>query len=550
MMTVRQHRVALCFSANLAFWLSLIFAGLPAPFVDDMFYLGAGLELGRSGQLINPWLLGHFPGTDHFIVYPPLFFYIVAAWTKILGVSTWALAALWAICSAIATTFFARFLERAFGISIWWPVSQALLFGALAYSGFRPEFVGFAFLFAGLYYVFYGQGRAVEAAGVFLLGLSVLAAPVLLGIVFAIAAVWLWHNRRDRRALVSMLFAGVAAGAVMLGMTALMIEGQVAEMVRAIGYHSQRWILLGETIHEGGGVRLGYFYFSSMIVLAALAAVKYAFRLPFEKLFLTLCFIVASYPFVKTIHVRPSIELLFRSFMVIGVIVEAIDVVMRVLAKRGLGTQLNGQLKRLAVAVFVCVTVLGHAYSVVRLQRLQLDGPLVAQTLQRIGEKKKEQEIKNILVDSLTARLVFDFTLPEGAKDWYFSESFPQYWPPTPSALRSDAIWVVHEQVLYRWTSDLIARGKVHWTNPQEINAAFRGRYYPTSSTVGLGNDNGESNMLDKTLRLTLRFPSIPPQLLPMNRAPICVVSNHEVATSDELNLLKAILAECSKSLS
>jgi hypothetical protein len=422
-----------------------------------------------------------------------------------------------------------------------------LLFGALAYSGFRPEFAGFAFLFSGLYYVFYGQSFARQAAGLFLLGVCVLAAPVLLGVVLANGGLWLWLNRRNQRALVSMLFLGLAAGAVMLGITALMIDGRLLEMVHATRHHGQRWILLGETEWEGGGARLGYFYVSSVVVLAALVTIRYIFRLPFENRFLILCFIVASYPIINMIHIRPSIEVLFRSFLAIGAILEAIDVAMRVLA---FDMRFNRWVQRLAFATCVCVTAVGHAYSVVHLQKLQLNGKLIETALERIREKRQEQVITNVLVDPLSARLVFDFALPDGAKDWYFSERFPQYWPPMPSALHSNAIWVVHEQILYKWTSDLIARGKILLPDPQEISAAFRGRYYPTARTVRLGNDSGQPTMLDKTLRLMLRFPSIPPQLLPMNRAPICVVSNRGTTTFDEIRLLKAILEQCSKSVS
>ncbi len=67
----------------LAFWIFLIFRGFPFPNVDDCPYVGPALSLANGHGLTNPLLGQQGP----FYYYPPIYFYLLAGWLKLWGIS-------------------------------------------------------------------------------------------------------------------------------------------------------------------------------------------------------------------------------------------------------------------------------------------------------------------------------------------------------------------------------------------------------------------------------------------------------------------------------
>src|SRR5208283_4171360 len=74
---------------------SLVFFGFlwlldfPKPFIDDLFYCGAALNMAGGGDLSNP-LLAWYPGQLFFYA-PPVHSYVLAGWLKFFGISAAAL---------------------------------------------------------------------------------------------------------------------------------------------------------------------------------------------------------------------------------------------------------------------------------------------------------------------------------------------------------------------------------------------------------------------------------------------------------------------------
>ncbi len=74
----------------------LIFFGIlwlldfPKPYVDDLFYTGAGLNMANGGDFSNSRLSRQF--AEHFaFYYPPFHEYVLAGWLKVFGISPAAL---------------------------------------------------------------------------------------------------------------------------------------------------------------------------------------------------------------------------------------------------------------------------------------------------------------------------------------------------------------------------------------------------------------------------------------------------------------------------
>ncbi|MEI8329806.1 MAG: hypothetical protein WCG14_07415 [Chlamydiia bacterium] len=73
---------------SLVLFIGLGMTGFPQPMIDDLFFIGAGLNLAMGKSFSNPMLdRQNFPGTLYF-VHPPLHSYALASWLKVFGVGT------------------------------------------------------------------------------------------------------------------------------------------------------------------------------------------------------------------------------------------------------------------------------------------------------------------------------------------------------------------------------------------------------------------------------------------------------------------------------
>src|SRR5277367_424148 len=72
--------------ASLFFFATLWSLDFPKPYIDDLFYCGAGLNLAGGGDFSNPLLeRQHFP-SHYFFLYPPIHSYAIAGWMKMFGI--------------------------------------------------------------------------------------------------------------------------------------------------------------------------------------------------------------------------------------------------------------------------------------------------------------------------------------------------------------------------------------------------------------------------------------------------------------------------------
>ncbi|MEI9998560.1 MAG: hypothetical protein WDO13_05030 [Verrucomicrobiota bacterium] len=70
-----------------AFWLGLFWLGYPLPKADDLWFNGAAFSLADGGPYANPYCptMAVVGGQEHFFVYVPLYVYVIAGWTELLG---------------------------------------------------------------------------------------------------------------------------------------------------------------------------------------------------------------------------------------------------------------------------------------------------------------------------------------------------------------------------------------------------------------------------------------------------------------------------------
>jgi hypothetical protein len=132
------------------FWAVLFVLGFPFPFTDDLWYIGAALQLHTAGQYANPScpFLATFGAMDPFYAYPPLYDYVLAGWLKVAGVSRASLALFQCGAGAVACLGLWRLLRRDNGWFL--PVGVTVTTATLLSSeGLRPDALGLGLLACG-----------------------------------------------------------------------------------------------------------------------------------------------------------------------------------------------------------------------------------------------------------------------------------------------------------------------------------------------------------------------------------------------------------------
>jgi hypothetical protein len=136
----------------IVFWLILFSLGYPPPHMDDLFFVGAPINLAQSGDFVNDWI---YPWSDRvidrFYVQPPFHQYLLAAWILLFGVNTKSFLLFQCFWYIIFSIFLALCLEKyKFSSLITW-CSIPLYAIAMSQVGLRTEAVGMAFFAIGIW---------------------------------------------------------------------------------------------------------------------------------------------------------------------------------------------------------------------------------------------------------------------------------------------------------------------------------------------------------------------------------------------------------------
>ena len=221
--------------------------GLPWPNVDDPTFLGAGIDLARTGQLVNhgidAWLTGF--GTTRFYVQLPFSVYSMALWFRLAGINTagllvfqwgWCLTGLWGLV---------RTLGR-FGVVPAWRLLLAALYllGMLSF-GLRPEPEAAGLLFLGLSLLDSAASFRRRLGALVLLGSGCLSYPIVLALAapFGAALAWLTlppaaaARGRGRALARAWVVPAVLAAAVTFLVFLAMIRGDLRVFLAVFNAH-------------------------------------------------------------------------------------------------------------------------------------------------------------------------------------------------------------------------------------------------------------------------------------------------------------------------
>lgn len=415
-------------------------AGLPAPAADDLSFIGAAFEISKGHGLLNPLFHEQF-GTDLYLAYPPFYFYILGCWLRLFGLRTVALIGFQLACYFLSGWLLALLLARRSLLPrfswLWACVFGGGFLCTLGTMGLRPEGCGFAAFLAGLA-VREKSGVGCKVGGWLLILGSLGIAPHTL--CFAAAAVAFltvfdWHT--DRNVLREWKFI-ILASALLWGLFVCAIGGRVTLFLNILGQNKGRVYLPFETaMRVGGWCAWGYeptrILWSLAVLLTALVAIlclSGGWRRSAGVRWLLLAFVGLAAATGMSMRIDVSRKeiwfmaallwslvvvayLIARGWVVIGIASLFVTMVATIWSERS------------SLSYFVVPHAVAPA--------------LRAEARALIGRYPN----RLVLVDSWSARYLFDYKLPANARDWTFGRRFPDMWPTSTSDVKKNEIWII-----------------------------------------------------------------------------------------------------------
>jgi hypothetical protein len=441
-----------------AFLLALVAAfyllrGMPWVHTDDLVFIGAGIDLERTGQLVNytmaGWMAGF--GTDKFYIQLPFSTYSLAFWIRLFGASATSFIVfewVWYVAGGFGL---ARVLG-CFGLPLGTRLLLAIMYlTLLIQTGFRPEAQAFGLLFLGLGLLDAAAPFWQKFAALLMLGFSLLTYPMTLALAVPFTVALLWRQcalgqmtlREWRRetARVWLLPGVLAVVAVVMSFLA-MIDFELVEFWSIFDAHRRSRVLPEGTVT--GYFRLITEYREALLMLP-----------PFLLLAASVLFVTWRWR-----QVEPEL----RALAIVCAIGAAGCISLY-------SVRAPGWVALLAFCA-ACSLAAGRGFRRYRWPiMLALSGLyvwsqafwIVNASLRRfpdaaVWRAAREAALrtgKEVVVDSSTARYVFDYQLPERTRFLVFSKP----WAGTEAVLfadKTDAVcWVVTAPTLDFFCADL-----------------------------------------------------------------------------------------------
>jgi len=403
----------------------LFFAGLyalsfPQPMCDDLFYIGAGLNLASGGDFSNPFLeRAAFPGPHHYFDHPPLFSYAVAGWLKLFGISARSLLAFQMLTYLlICRTTLAIFRRHHFPPLLEWLLPLAVA-SAFLPTGLRFEAFSVALTMAGLALM---DGGGLRLPGMFFgFLLLFLGASAASRVTFFSGALVLLALVNLRCRKVPVVTLGLTAGAAFLavfGLFLLMINGHLVE------FWQNYMFATNISKHAGGSPwrSLNHYLF----------VIQGITWLPLHLLWLAalpglLFFKDRELGRMGLFAALPVLLLLVMGALGDGVIWYVFLVLF--IAVAGWSSALSRFRRRTLQLIFTVALLAANArYGLVVAGLLggQIQaGPAGPAEVLVEARSLKSAPGHTVLIDQATARYVFDYRIPPGFLDWNYGTPLP-----------------------------------------------------------------------------------------------------------------------------
>ncbi|OKH40427.1 hypothetical protein NIES2119_02045 [[Phormidium ambiguum] IAM M-71] len=425
-----------------AFWTLFFLLGYPLPNIDDLFFTGAAINLSKGGEFTNPYLeaWNSVLISGKFYFQPPFYSYTLAAWLKIAGISTVSLRLFQFICYnifSLFTTLLLRFYGfprlTAFCITFIFALWHCNIYG----TGFRHDALGMAFLALGLWLLTHDNWWRYFL-GFSLLGSAVFTSPITLayGFSFGLAILVIniinlgGINNIDSRYIKQRTLSFFASLVIVFTLFLICINFELKIFISDF-LLSSSWrkavsmkglILFYEIMTQGYGFIL---YIPSYLIFLALIVIIFIKR----NLIFThhkILFVGLTFGMILNIWLYAFAFYFNFFFCWVGIIC------------------IIAMMKKAKLKTYAIISILIIYFSSQSLNIISwLDQKYVPEAkYQEIREFVNNQPNRKYAIDSVAARFVFDYKLPNNSIDWTFMEV-----PGTPKITAKDkpqdVTWIV-----------------------------------------------------------------------------------------------------------
>ncbi len=426
-------------------------AGYPLPHVDDLFYTGASIELARSGQLENPFLIvfSDSLGSLSFYSIPPALPYLLAAWIKCFGVSTVSLTGFHVFVQFLLVLVVYRVVRSLGGGTAG---SLAAAWVALIFPityGMRPDALAMLLAVAGCLLATQRTSLLV-LVGSLVAALAVLTHPLAAALVIP-PFFYLWcRSARHPMVFLKILGASLAGVLIAFALFLLAIRGELMEFMRVLA--ATRDLIMRPSLMNRPAEFVTAFTMGQQLWLTAPALLLIAGSI-------IRCSVVRS-------HTGSSRDfdlwLLWLGALAIGIFLypgRMAHYALSIGLVLVLVSSANHRFSFLVAALVAAAAAISNAGSLLFPFFGELTKPDLAGIRHEI-ELRQQTGQKVLCLDEVAARYVFDFNLPEGSRDWILRQ-------PAQTGIRSlqadkpaDELWVVNEWKLERYVDDSGVRSK------------------------------------------------------------------------------------------
>jgi len=392
---------------------ALLFLDFPKPGLDDLFFVGTSLNLAQGGDYSNPLLERQQFSSHFYFVHTPTYSFALAGWLKIFGVSTFSLLGFQLLMYLLICGAVMAILRRSgASVIVEWLVPLGVA-AAFLPEGLRPEPASVALTMCGFALIRCGGIGVVSVfSGFFLmiLGASIAERLSLFSGALLVAAIF-----DLRKQGVTPIRSAMLAGSAMLIVCIMLMD--------FIGFK------LGEFWHTF------HFCAAGRLDSGALASITGYFRslsvIQWPLVLLGIACLALLPRLWKNELARISIFLLgaFLATAFIGALGHGAIwyVILMLLVTSAAGVKQISTKWSLTLPWLVAVALLiANSRNVIYAAGI-VSGKIRSDKGNRLAETRATRATREhqVLIDSETARYVFDYRIPQNFLDWNFSSTFP-----------------------------------------------------------------------------------------------------------------------------
>ncbi len=434
---------------------SLLFAGLvyfqyPKPWIDDLFYAGASINLVETGELNNRFLSVYAEQykTSKFFQYPPLQTYVLAGYLRIMGIGTQQLVIFQCLNYLAFYVLLALLLKRfSFKESLLLALICLLVYLSwVLYRGLRPDAFGVVLLLLGLFLVSY---KGLYFLCFSCLGMAVMSWPstvfLCFGLGLAGVTIHILEANRQSLALAEtrrIVLSAMGAATVLIGLLVWSVGGEVTSFWETFHQHASfnrsgnPWKELSGAVEKATE---GKEWFLTLPLTLASSGIILAICFRYGRtLSLNVRLILAGFAIAELLNLL----VLSRTFAFIGV---------HIWIAAFLLTEYVHQFhpphrgfRAMAYSMMGLLFLLHLSPDVVSLLETEPVRPKNITAIQKLASELPEDR-GYLIVDCVAARHVFDYKLPERTLTFGFARAKPATKFSSIHDRKPSEVWILSE---------------------------------------------------------------------------------------------------------